>query len=189
MSIDYIVVGLGNPGKEYEKTRHNIGFMALDYVAQKNSIEFNYRKFNSIVGTGELEGKKILLIKPQTYMNLSGQAVAEAARFYKISPEKIILIFDDVSLPCGKIRIRNKGSHGGHNGVRNIIDMCGSDKFPRIKIGVGSKPNEHWDLADWVLSKFTDEDMSLLKNSMENTYASLKYIVSGNTESAMNKFN
>lgn len=189
MSIDYIVVGLGNPGKEYEKTRHNVGFMALDFIAQKIPIEFGCKKFKSIIGTGELEGRNILFMKPQTYMNLSGQAVVEAARFYKVLPEKIILIFDDISLSCGKIRIRNKGSHGGHNGVRNIIDLFGTDKFPRIKVGVGSKPNEHWDLADWVLSKFTDRDMSLLNNSMESTYESLRYIISGKIETAMNKFN
>lgn len=184
-----MVIGLGNPGKEYEKTRHNIGFMALDFIAKKNSAEFDCKKFKSLITSIRCENKKILLVKPQTYMNLSGEAVAEVSKFFKVTPEKIILIFDDVSLACGKIRIRKKGSHGGHNGVRNIIDLCGTDKFPRIKIGVGGKPNEHWELADWVLSKFSLEDMSVLEKSMEKIYESLRCIITENIDSAMNKFN
>mgnify|MGYP000843790119 CR=1 FL=1 len=188
-NIDYIVVGLGNPGKEYEKTRHNIGFMTLDFISQKSGINFDSQKFKSLMGMGKLEGKKIILLKPQTYMNLSGQSVIPIMSFYKVPPERVIIIFDDISLCCGKIRIRKKGSHGGHNGVRNIIEMSGCDKFPRIKIGVGNKPNEHWNLADWVLSKFSSEEMAKLSESFEQTYEALKFILSEKTEEAMNKFN
>ena len=188
-NIDYIVVGLGNPGKEYERTRHNVGFMALDFISEKSGIDFNSQKFKSFMGIGNLENKKIILLKPQTYMNLSGQSVIPVMSFYKVPPERVIIIFDDISLCCGKIRIRKKGSHGGHNGVRNIMEMSGCDKFPRIKIGVGNKPNEQWNLADWVLSKFSPEEMKKLSKSLEQTYESLKCILYDKTEDAMNKFN
>ncbi len=188
-SIDYIVVGLGNPGKEYEKTRHNVGFMALDFVAKKISVDIESQKFKSLTGLGKLNEKKLLLIKPQTFMNLSGQAVFEAASFYKVPLDRVIVIFDDVSLPCGKIRLRKKGSHGGHNGVKNIISLFGSDVFPRIKVGVGDRPNPQWPLSDWVLSKFNSEDMSVIEKSMENIYESLELIVCESIDCAMNKFN
>lgn len=188
-SIDYIVVGLGNPGREYEKTRHNVGFMALDFVAKKISVNIESQKFKSLTGLGKLSEKKLLLIKPQTFMNLSGQAIFEAASFYKVPLDRVIVIFDDVSLPCGKIRLRKKGSHGGHNGVKNIISLFGSDVFPRIKVGVGDRPNPQWPLSDWVLSKFNSEDMLVIEKSMENIYESLKLIVCESIDCAMNKFN
>ncbi len=188
-NIDYIIVGLGNPGKDYENTRHNIGFMTLDFIAQKSNITWDFQKFKSIYGIGFLNNKKVLLLKPQTFMNLSGQAVALLMSFYKVPPEKVILIFDDVSLPVGKIRIRKKGSAGGHNGVKSIIGLCGGDNFPRIKIGVGNKPNENWDLADWVLSKFSNEESKTLSERMNKICDALNLMIEDKTDDAMNKFN
>ena len=161
-SIEYIIVGLGNPGSQYENTRHNAGFITLDTIAKKNDIKVDRLKFKSLCGTGKIGGKRVLLMKPSTFMNLSGQAVTEAMAFYKIPPEHTIVIFDDISLEPGKLRIRRKGSDGGHNGIKNIIYLSGSDKFPRIKVGVGAKPNPHWELADWVLSRFTESEMKPL---------------------------
>jgi len=181
-NVDYILVGLGNPGKEYEKTRHNIGFMALDFVAEKLGIEINSQKFKSLYAFGTFEGKKVILLKPQTFMNLSGQAILPFMSFYKVPLQNVILIYDDISLPVGKMRIRKQGSHGGHNGVKNIITLSGSQNFPRIKIGVGNKPNENWDLADWVLSKFSSEELNLINDA-------LSLIVKENIDEAMNKFN
>lgn len=188
-NVDYILVGLGNPGKEYEKTRHNIGFMALDFVAEKLGIEINSQKFKSLYALGTFEGKKVILLKPQTFMNLSGQAVLPFMSFYKVLLQNVILIYDDISLPVGKMRIRKQGSHGGHNGVKNIITLSGSQNFPRIKIGVGNKPNENWDLADWVLSKFSSEELNLINDTMPKVYDALSLIVKENIDEAMNKFN
>lgn len=187
--IDYILVGLGNPGKEYEKTRHNIGFMALDFVSKKLNIDFNIQKFKSSYGLGNFKDKKVILLKPQTFMNLSGQAVVLLMSFYKVPPENVILIYDDISLPVGKIRIRKQGSHGGHNGVKNIVALSGSQSFPRIKVGIGEKPNENWDLADWVLSKFSNDEMNLIENNMPKIYDALDLIVQGKIDRAMNNFN
>lgn len=188
-NVDYILVGLGNPGKEYEKTRHNIGFIALDFVAEKLGIEINSQKFKSLYAFGTFEGKKVILLKPQTFMNLSGQAVLPFMSFYKVPLQNVILIYDDISLPVGKMRIRKQGSHGGHNGVKNIITLSGSQNFPRIKIGVGNKPNENWDLADWVLSKFSSEELNLINDTMPKVYDALSLIVKENIDEAMNKFN
>lgn len=188
-SIDYILVGLGNPGKEYEKTRHNIGFMALDFVSKKLNIDFSTQKFKSSYGLGNFGNKKVILLKPQTFMNLSGQAVVLLMAFYKVAPENVILVYDDISLPVGKIRIRKQGSHGGHNGVKNIVALSGSQSFPRIKVGVGEKPNENWDLADWVLSKFSSDEMNLIENNMPKIYDALDLIVQGKIDRAMNNFN
>lgn len=188
-SIDYILVGLGNPGKEYEKTRHNIGFMALDFVSKKLNIDFSTQKFKSYYGVGNFKDKKVILLKPQTFMNLSGQAVVLLMSFYKVPPENVILIYDDISLPVGKIRIRKQGSHGGHNGVKNIVALSGSQSFPRIKVGVGEKPNENWDLADWVLSKFSSDEMNLIENNMPKIYDALDLMVQGKIDRAMNNFN
>lgn len=188
-SIDYIIVGLGNPGKNYENTRHNSGFKALDFIADKLGVSINREKFKSLVCDARLNEKKVLLLKPQTYMNLSGQAVIEAMSFYKIAPEKVLLIFDDVSLPVGKIRIRKSGSHGGQNGVKNVIALSGSDKFPRVRIGVGEKPDSSWDLADWVLSKFPKNETESINEALCDVYSAAEMIVGGEIESAMNKFN
>lgn len=188
-NVDYILVGLGNPGKEYEKTRHNIGFMALDFVSRKLGIDFNTQKFKSSYGMGNFGDKKIILLKPQTFMNLSGQAVVLLMSFYKVPPENVILIYDDISLPVGKMRIRKQGSHGGHNGVKSIVSLGGSNNFPRIKIGVGDKPNANWDLADWVLSKFNKEEMDIIESNMPKIYDALDLMVHEKIDVAMNSFN
>ena len=154
----FVIVGLGNPDKKYEHTRHNIGFDVVDALAAKYNIDIKDKKHKALCGTGVIEGMKVLLVKPQTYMNLSGESVADVVNFYKIDPEEdMIVIFDDISLEPGRIRIRKKGSAGGHNGIKNIIAMTGTSGFKRIKVGVGEKP-QGWDLADHVLGRFSDED-------------------------------
>lgn len=186
--IEYIIAGLGNPGEKYENTRHNAGFIALDTIADKNNISVDRLKFKSLCGIGTVGGKRVLLMKPSTFMNLSGQAVTEAMNFYKIPPERVIVIFDDISLETGRLRIRRKGSDGGHNGIKNIIYLSGSDMFPRIKLGVGKKPNG-WDLADWVLSRFKDDELKELKTAAENAAEAVEYMVQEQTDKAMNLFN
>ncbi len=187
-SIDYIVVGLGNPGSKYQNTRHNIGFETLDYIADKNNVSVTKAKFSALYGVWETEGIKVMLLKPQTFMNLSGEAVMQAARFYKVPAENIIVIFDDVSLDVGKMRIRAKGSAGGHNGIKSIISHMGQE-FPRIKMGVGQKPHPDYDLADWVLGKFTDGDKKLLADRFEDAHKAVKLMVSGDSQKAMNLYN
>ena len=188
-SVEYIVVGLGNPDKKYERTRHNSGFMAIDHVAEKCGCDLNKLKFKSYCADTVIDGHKVLLMKPQTYMNNSGQAVCEAMSFYKVPPERVIVIMDDISLPVGKMRIRRKGSDGGQKGMGSIIYLSGSDAFPRIKIGVGAKPNPEWDLADWVLSKFSDNELKEIANVCENALPAIRLIIDGKTDEAMNKFN
>ncbi|MBR2578546.1 MAG: aminoacyl-tRNA hydrolase [Clostridia bacterium] len=188
-NIDYIIVGLGNPGRQYENTRHNSGFRALDHIANNLGTGIDREKFKSLVCDVNLSGKRVLLLKPQTYMNLSGQAVTEAISFYKVPPENVLLIFDDISLPVGKIRIRKSGSHGGQNGVKNIIALSGSDNFPRIRIGIGEKPSPAWDLSDWVLSKFSKSETDTINETLCDVQSAAEMIVSGEIESAMNKFN
>ena len=188
-AAEYLIVGLGNPDKKYENTRHNCGWLALDYIADKLCVRVNKIKYKSFVGEAEINGKKALLMKPTTYMNNSGQAVVEAMNFYKIKPENVIVIFDDVSLDVGKMRIRQKGSDGGQKGMRSIIYLSGSDAFPRIKIGIGAKPNPNWDLADWVLSKFTDDERKTLDKMFENAFEAVKLITDGKIDRAMNIFN
>lgn len=188
-SVEYIVAGLGNPDKKYENTRHNAGWLALDYIADKLDCRVNKLKFKSLVGTCEIGGAKVMLMKPTTYMNNSGQAVVEAMNFYKIPAENVIVIFDDISLDVGKMRIRSKGSDGGQKGMRSIISLSGSQAFPRIKIGIGAKPNPDWDLADWVLSKFSDNEMKELEKMFENATKAVELIIDGKTDRAMNLFN
>lgn len=188
-SVEYIIVGLGNPDKKYELTRHNTGWLALDYIADKYGCKVNKIKFKSFVGECVVSGKKVLLMKPTTYMNNSGQAVVEAMNFYKIPPENVIIIFDDISLDVGKMRIRSKGSDGGQKGMRSIIYLSGRDTFPRIKIGIGAKPNPNWDLADWVLSKFSDDEFKTMKNMFENAASAAELIIDGKPDKAMNLFN
>lgn len=188
--MDYIIVGLGNPGNKYEATRHNAGFMALDYIASKFNCDINHSKFKSLCGSYEYNGKNILLLKPQTYMNLSGESVLSAMQFYKIPSDKVIIIFDDVSIPLGKIRVRRKGSHGGQNGVKSILNITGQSDFPRIRIGTGEKPNEQWELSDWVLSKFSREEMYILENDvLERVYLAAKMMIDDKSEEAMNSYN
>ncbi len=187
-AYDFLVVGLGNPGREYEETRHNAGFMVMDRLCDELGCEIKKIKHKSLIGECRIGGKRVLLAKPQTFMNNSGQAVQEISSFYKIAPENTLIIFDDISLPPGKIRIRRSGSDGGHNGMKNIIYLSGSDKFPRIKVGVGAKPHPDYDLKDWVLSRFTGDDAALMKTSVSNAADAVKCIVTEGVDSAMNKF-
>ena len=166
-AFDYIVVGLGNPGRQYENTRHNCGFDAIDKLAYKHNFDIKKLRFKSLTGECRIGSSKCLVMKPSTFMNLSGQAVVEAMNFYKIPPENVIVIFDDISLDVGKMRIRRKGSDGGHNGMKNIIYLSGSDMFPRIKLGVGKKPHPEYDLKDWVLGKFSAADRKTLENEFD----------------------
>ena len=188
-SIEYIIVGLGNPDRKYENTRHNSGFIMPDYIADKLSVKVNRVKFKSTVGEARIGGHRVLLMKPSTYMNNSGQAVVEAMNFYKIPAENVIVLLDDINLDVGKMRIRSKGSDGGQNGMKNIIYLSGSDKFPRIKIGIGKKPNPEYDLAAWVLSKFTKDEFKALEKVAENSYDAVGLIMDGNISEAMNRYN
>ena len=187
--IEFLIVGLGNPGKNYEFTRHNAGFLTLDHIASELDTEINNLKNNAIVADVVINNHRCLLVKPQTFMNNSGTAVRDIAKFYKIPPEKIIVIFDDISLPCGKLRIRRKGTDGGHNGIKSIIYHLNSDQFPRIKIGAGAKPNPEYDLADWVLSKFGKDDTEQLKAAITKATEVLPFILDGEIDKAMNKAN
>lgn len=186
---EYLIVGLGNPGRQYELTRHNAGFLFADLLADKLSANINKIQFKSVTTVIDLSGKKCLLMKPQTFMNNSGEAVKQAAAFYKIPPEKIIVIFDDISLPCGKLRIRRKGSAGGHNGIKSIIYHLNSDNFPRIKLGVGEKPHPDYELADWVLSNFKKDELPLLREAAEKACDAAELMVNGNADKAMSNFN
>ena len=187
--IEFLIVGLGNPGKNYEFTRHNAGFLTLDHIASELDTEINNLKNNALVADVVINNHRCLLVKPQTFMNNSGTAVRDIAKFYKIPPDKIIVIFDDISLPCGKLRIRRKGTDGGHNGIKSIIYHLNSDQFPRIKIGVGAKPNPEYDLADWVLSKFGKDDTEQLKAAITKATEVLPFILDGEIDKAMNKAN
>ena len=187
--IEFLIVGLGNPGKNYEFTRHNAGFLTLDHIASELDTEINNLKNNALVADVVINNHRCLLVKPQTFMNNSGTAVRDIAKFYKIPPENIIVIFDDISLPCGKLRIRRKGTDGGHNGIKSIIYHLNSDQFPRIKIGVGAKPNPEYDLADWVLSKFGKDDTEQLKAAITKATEVLPLILDGEIDKAMNKAN
>ncbi len=183
-----IIIGLGNPGKQYENTRHNIGFMVIDSLAKEYNINVLKLKHKALLGEGFINGKKVLLAKPQTYMNLSGESVKEILNYYKLNLEDIIVVFDDASLPTGQIRIREKGSDGGQKGVRNIISMLGSDLFKRIKVGIGNKPFE-MDMADYVLSKFTSTETPLINDAVMNSCKCVDEILNNGVSSAMNKFN
>lgn len=182
---EFLVVGLGNPGDKYVNTRHNAGFMFLDYVASKCSVSVNRSKFKSLCADTVIAGKRVLLMKPQTFMNASGEAVIEAANFYKIPPEKVIVISDDVCLDVARLRVRRKGSHGGHNGLKNIILHLGTDNFPRIKIGVGQKPHPDYDIIDWVLGNLASEDIKKTAMNYQYAYEGLEKIILGDVDNAM----
>lgn len=186
---EFIIAGLGNPGKKYELTRHNAGFLFADLLADKSNEKISKIQFKSVTANITLGGHRCLLMKPQTFMNNSGEAVKQAAAFYKIPPENIIVVFDDISLPCGKMRIRRKGSDGGHNGIKSIIYLLNSDKFPRIKLGVGEKPHPEYDLADWVLSSFKKPELDSLREAAENACKAVEMMVQGNIDGAMSNFN
>ncbi len=186
--IEYIVVGLGNPGTKYENTRHNAGFMAVDTIASKNKTNVTKIKFKSLCADVMIAEKRVLLMKPTTFMNNSGEAVVEAMNFHKVPIENVIVIFDDVSLEPGLMRIRRKGSDGGHNGIKSIIYLTGKDTFPRIKIGVGKKPHPDYNLADWVLSNFKKDEIEAL-HKRDNSVIATELIINGKINEAMNKFN
>lgn len=188
-AVEYIIVGLGNPGTEYENTRHNIGFMTIDTLCEKYKVSCKKLKFKSLTCDVTISGKRCLIMKPSTFMNKSGEAVTEAMSFYKIPPERTIIVLDDISLEPGKLRIRRKGSDGGHNGIKNIIYLSGADTFPRIKMGVGAKPHPDYNLADWVLGHFKKEDGERLEQCFDNAVTALELMVDGKTDMAMNRFN
>lgn len=187
--FEYLIVGLGNPGKKYEFTRHNAGFLFTEILCDKYNFKINKLKHRALEGDVRINSRRCLVMRPQTYMNLSGEAVKEACDYYKIPPEKVIVISDDISLPVGKLRIRRSGSAGGHNGLKSIIACLGTDNFPRIKIGVGAKPNPEYDLADWVLSSFSKEEGKLLREAVDKACEAVGYMVDGDIEQAMSRFN
>ncbi len=187
--IEYIVAGLGNPGKKYERTRHNAGFMAIDLLAKKHGFQFKKAKFQSLIADETVGGTRCLFMKPQTMMNLSGEAIIEAANYYNIPDENIIIIYDDVSLDVGKVRVRRKGSAGGHNGIKSIISCLGSEDFPRVKIGVGKKPTADYDMVKWVLGEIPSEKKSDLDTALDHAVSATEEIISADVDSAMNKYN
>ena len=187
--VTWLVVGLGNPGDKYENTRHNVGFLTIDRLADQLGVPVQKLKYRALTNTVELGGQKVLLMKPVTYMNLSGEAVGEAARFYKLPPDHVLVISDDVSLPVGRLRIRKGGSAGGHNGLKNIIQHLGTDQFPRVKIGVGEKPHPDYDMADWVLSRFAGEDLKTITAAVEKAAKAVECLIAQGPDRAMNQFN
>ncbi len=188
-SVAWLIVFLGNPGPKYVCTRHNAGFMVGDALAKKLGADINRARFKALTASAEINGEKVLLMKPQTFMNLSGEAVGEAARFYKVPPERVIVVSDEISLPLGKLRVRPKGSAGGHNGLKSIIATLGNDNFPRVRIGVGAPPHPDYDMADWVLSVFRNQDLEdMLTAADKAAEAVITYITDG-PDRAMNKFN
>lgn len=188
-SYDFLIVGLGNPGKKYEMTRHNAGFLAMDLMAIEEGVDIKKLKHHSLVADVKINGKRCLLMKPQTMMNNSGEAVIDAMKYYNISPENVIIIYDDISLDVGQTRIRRKGSAGGHNGIKSIISHIKSEDFPRVKIGVGKKPSPEYDLVNWVLGRFPKELEPDLKSALENTTKAVRLIVNGDIDKAMNLYN
>ena len=188
-SVDAIIVGLGNPGIKYNTTRHNVGFMAIDFILDKLNVKADKQKFDANYVKCEIDGKSVIILKPLTFMNLSGDSIFKAASFFKVPAENIIIIYDDVLLDVGKMRIRRKGSDGGHNGIKSIIARLHADSFPRIKIGVGKKPHPDYDLADWVLSPLPLKDREIINDNMDKVFDAVKLILNGNTDEAMNRYN
>ena len=186
--VEWLVVGLGNPGPKYEWTRHNVGFLVVDELAERASIPVQKLKYKALTNTTVIGGQSVLLMKPTTYMNLSGESVGQAARFYKIPPERVLVISDDVALPQGKLRIRRSGSAGGHNGLKNIIAHLGTQEFPRIKVGVGDKPKK-MDLADYVLSRFSKEDRAAMEDAFKEAAKAVEVMITEGMDTAMNQFN
>ena len=189
MNETWLIVGLGNPGREYEKTRHNAGFRAIDLLAESLGCKIDRMKFQGLYTQVNYKGKKLMLLKPQTYMNLSGRSVLQLSAYFNIPPARIIVLFDDISLPAGRLRIRADGSAGGHNGIKSIISEVGSQSFPRVKIGVGAKPHPEMDLADWVLSTFSAQEEKALKNALEWAGEAALAIVDHGVPEAANRYN
>jgi len=186
---EYIVVGLGNPGNKYEGTRHNVGFMCVDLLADKYKTKVSRLKWKSLYGDCIISGKRCLLVKPQNFMNRSGESVRDIADFYKIPAENVVIVFDDVALPVGKLRIRLKGSDGGHNGMKNIIYLTGKDDYPRVRIGVGEKPHPDYDLADWVLSRFGKDEYTPIRDALDRSVEAIELLIDGQADKAMRLFN
>lgn len=183
--VTHLIVGLGNPGAEYTNTRHNAGFLAVDYIAERLGTRVDRARFRAMTGEAAFGEHRVMLLKPQTFMNLSGDAVREAAAFYKIPPENVIVIADDVNFAAGKLRVRGKGSDGGHNGLKSIAAQLQSSEYPRVKVGVGTKPHPEYDLADWVLSNFSKEEQEALTASFERIYDGIALILKGDVPAAM----
>ena len=186
---DWMIVGLGNPGKDYEKTRHNVGFRVTDLLSDQLKTKIDRLKCQALMRQVNYNGMKVLLVQPQTYMNASGAAVSALASYYKVKPERILVVFDDISLPVGRIRVRKDGSAGGHNGIKSIIQSLGTDQFPRVKVGVGAKPHPDYDLADWVLSKFSAQEEKALAPALENAAAAALMVLDQGTEKAASAYN
>ncbi len=188
-AVSWLIVFLGNPGLKYEGTRHNAGFMAADAMAKAKGVAINRSRFKALTATCRIGGEQVLLMKPQTYMNLSGDAVAQAVRFYKIAPEHVLVVSDEVSLPIGKLRVRAKGSAGGHNGLKDIIAKLGTSDFPRLRIGVGAPPHPDYDLADWVLSTFKNQDADTMAQSAQRAAEAVECYILHGPERTMNLYN
>ena len=188
-ACDWMIVGLGNPGDNYARTRHNAGFRAVDALAAELGVRIDRAKFRGLYAQASRQGQKLVLLKPQTFMNESGLSVMDAARFYKLHPERIVVLFDDISLDVGRLRVRADGSAGGHNGIKSIIGCLNSQSFPRVKIGVGAKPHPDYDLADWVLSNFTKPEETLLAPALERAGQAALALIDGGVEAAANRFN
>lgn len=186
--VEYLIVGLGNPGKQYEGTRHNAGFAVVEALEERLQTRVNRVKFQSFYGEAAIEGHRVLLLKPQTFMNNSGEAVREAMRFYKLTPDRVIVLFDDIALPVGQIRVRRSGSAGGQKGMASIIQLCGSDAFMRVRVGVGAKPHPDYDLADWVLSRFSAAEAKTVSEAIGRAAEAAEAIVTHGVDAAMNRF-
>ena len=186
--VSFIIAGLGNPGTQYQKTRHNVGFVAVDYIAAKLGVKIDRAKFHALVAEAKIGDVRVLLMKPETYMNNSGVAIGEAASFYKIPPERVLVLHDEISFEPGLMRIRRKGSAGGHNGLKSIIAHLSSEDFPRVKIGVGKKPTPEYDLADWVLGKFPKDHSDLIDARLGDIYDASALITAGKIDDAMQKY-
>ena len=186
---DWLIVGLGNPGEKYERTRHNVGFLVVDALAERLGVPVQKLKHRALTNTVRLAGQKALLMKPVTFMNLSGEAVGDAARFYKLPPERVLVISDDTALPLGKLRLRKGGSAGGHNGLKSIIQHLGTDQFPRLRVGVGEKPRPDYDMADWVLGRLQGEDWKAMEAAVDRAADAVECVLSQGVDAAMNRFN
>ena len=186
---EYLIVGLGNPGSQYEATRHNVGFRAVAKLASNMGVKIDRAKFQALIGQGTVAGHRVVLMQPQTYMNNSGLAVRQAADFYKVPPERVLVLFDDIDLDVGRLRIRGKGSAGGHNGIKSIIACLHSQDFPRIKIGVGAKPHPDYDLADWVLSRFTAQELKSLDPAIDRAAEAVETVLKEGIERAASRYN
>ena len=187
--VSWLIVGLGNPGGQYDNTRHNAGFLVADELARRGGFSIQRARFKALTAAAELGGQGVLVMKPTTYMNLSGEAVGEAARFYKLTPDRVLVVSDDVDLPLGKLRLRAGGSAGGHNGLKSVIQHLGTDQFPRLKVGVGGKPHPDYDMADWVLSKFQGEDKKLMDDTVKRAADAVECLLKDGPQKAMNRFN